>query len=68
MMFLGYFLIYIARYNLSVHILDMTRVSNLDIITINNINESKITRTSETRQGVGCLFLQSLLLSQSIIK
>lgn len=58
MMFLGYFLTYIARYNLSVHVLDMTRVSTLDVLTIPNINASTITRTSETRQGVGYLFLQ----------
>lgn len=56
MMFLGYFLIYIARYNLSVHVLDMTRVTNLDVISVQNINSSAITRSGETRQGVGCLF------------
>lgn len=65
MMFLGYFLTYIARYNLSVHVLDMTRVTNLEIISNqNNLNTSAITRSSDARQGVGCLFLQNFLSNE----
>lgn len=57
MMFLGYFLTYIARYNLSVHILDMTRVTSLDILNQKHVNTTIITRSGEARQGVGRLFL-----------
>lgn len=58
MIFLGYFLIYIVRYNLSVHIVDMAQILKRDEILL--VNDTKITRSriidnDNTRQGVGGL-------------
>lgn len=65
MIFLGYFLIYIVRYNLSVHIVDMVQISKRELRKINLKSGNGTNRKLfNARIGVGdFLYVQGLIHS-----